>query len=363
MKEEVLSALVLAGGRAVRMGGADKAALTLAGVPFRRLHAAALRAFPEKLYAGAAQGAPAGFEAVPDPLPGLGPLGGLYGGLQRCRGFALLTVPCDLPFFDAALAGYLAGFADRGWPAWACRDASGGEHPLCGVYRKECLPLLEEHLRQGRLRARDFFRAVGGHWLDLTDTPFDPGYFFNVNTPQSWQSLWRPAALAVCGAHHSGKTTLIEGMLPLLRAEGLRTAVLKHTHHGQVRADAQNADTARLVRAGAQTVVLYGPQTFALWREGRREDAALLSAVLRECSLILLEGGKHSDWPKLEVTDAAGAVLSEGALLTVPGGYAPEQAVAWLLDNWPRIWRLCPPHAWAAAESAQKKYRFQSSEK
>ena len=44
-------------------------------------------------------------------------------------------------------------------------------------------------------------------------------------------SLKRPAVLAVSGAHNSGKTTLLEKLIPLLRARGLKVGVIKHDGH------------------------------------------------------------------------------------------------------------------------------------
>ena len=44
-------------------------------------------------------------------------------------------------------------------------------------------------------------------------------------------SLKRPAVLAVSGTHNSGKTTLLEKLIPLLRARGLKVGVIKHDGH------------------------------------------------------------------------------------------------------------------------------------
>ena len=42
------------------------------------------------------------------------------------------------------------------------------------------------------------------------------------------QVLKRPAVLAVSGVHNSGKTTLLEKLLPVLRSRGLKVGVIKH---------------------------------------------------------------------------------------------------------------------------------------
>ena len=45
------------------------------------------------------------------------------------------------------------------------------------------------------------------------------------------QALKRPAVLAVSGVHNSGKTTLLEKLLPVLRSCGLKVGVIKHDGH------------------------------------------------------------------------------------------------------------------------------------
>ena len=45
------------------------------------------------------------------------------------------------------------------------------------------------------------------------------------------QALKRPAVLAVSGVHNSGKTTLLEKLLPVLRSRGLKVGVIKHDGH------------------------------------------------------------------------------------------------------------------------------------
>ena len=42
--------------------------------------------------------------------------------------------------------------------------------------------------------------------------------------------LKRPAVLAVSGLHNSGKTTLLEKLLPALRSRGLKVGIIKHRH-------------------------------------------------------------------------------------------------------------------------------------
>ena len=58
------------------------------------------------------------------------------------------------------------------------------------------------------------------------------------------------AVIAVSGVKNSGKTTLIEKLLPALNARGVKTAVLKHDGHSFA-ADREGTDTCRFLAAGA----------------------------------------------------------------------------------------------------------------
>ena len=72
------------------------------------------------------------------------------------------------------------------------------------------------------------------------------------------------AVLACCGFKNSGKTTLIEGVIPLLRARGLSVAVVKHDAHG-VQFDRPGKDSDRFFRAGADVVVRGSNESAARW--------------------------------------------------------------------------------------------------
>ena len=70
--------------------------------------------------------------------------------------------------------------------------------------------------------------------------------------------LKRPAVLAVSGAHNSGKTTLLEKLLPVLRSRGLKVGIIKHDGH-DFTPDVPGTDSFRLREAGAEGVAVYWP--------------------------------------------------------------------------------------------------------
>ena len=75
--------------------------------------------------------------------------------------------------------------------------------------------------------------------------------------------LKRPAVLAVSGLHNSGKTTLLEKLLPALRSRGLKVGIIKHDGH-DFTPDVPGTDSYRLREAGADGVAVYSGQRYLL---------------------------------------------------------------------------------------------------
>lgn len=112
--------------------------------------------------------------------------------------------------------------------------------------------------------------------------------------------------LDVAGWSGSGKTTLIEGILPLLRGHGLRVSTVKHAHH-DFDVDTPGKDSWRHRKAGAAEVLVASGRRFALmgdWTDGPPPLAELL-ARLAPVDLVLVEGFKSTDLPRIEVWRAA----------------------------------------------------------
>ena len=113
-----------------------------------------------------------------------------------------------------------------------------------------------------------------------------------------------PAVIAVSGVKNSGKTTFLEHVTPLLRAMGLRVGIIKHDGH-DFEPDVPGTDSRRMREAGAQAVAVYSANRWMLVRE--EPDVALSNLLdqMRGMDVVLLEGQKHSDWPKIELVRAA----------------------------------------------------------
>jgi molybdopterin-guanine dinucleotide biosynthesis protein A len=186
---ELVSAAILAGGRARRFGGADKASLPVGRARIIDRQLAALSAVagdvcivsndPER-YAGI------GVRVIPDAIAQAGPLGGIYTALLAAAHDRVLILACDLPFVTAALLERLVAESGRDAEADAVvpRSARGVE-PLCALYRRRCAAAARDRIESGALQVVGLLDAVRTRVLgpDALAEYDDGSLFENVNTP------------------------------------------------------------------------------------------------------------------------------------------------------------------------------------
>ncbi len=110
------------------------------------------------------------------------------------------------------------------------------------------------------------------------------------------------AVLGIAGWSGAGKTTLIEAVLPRLRAAGLLVSTVKHAHGG-AELDRPGKDSWRHRQAGAREVLVASPGRWALMHEeeGAEWDLPDLLARMGPADLVLVEGFRRYPFAKLEV--------------------------------------------------------------
>ena len=122
-----------------------------------------------------------------------------------------------------------------------------------------------------------------------------------------------PALIGVRGESDSGKTRLIEQLLPALKARGLRVGTIKHAHH-DLDLHARGKDTHRHADAGAAMVMAIGPNGAVLARHQAvdQRPGAWLDDFAGEVDLVLAEGFKASLMPHIAVTVGADFAIAAG---------------------------------------------------
>ncbi|MGD2143186.1 MAG: molybdopterin-guanine dinucleotide biosynthesis protein B [Anaerolineae bacterium] len=108
--------------------------------------------------------------------------------------------------------------------------------------------------------------------------------------------------VSIVGHSGSGKTTLLEKLVHELKRRGYRLAVVKHHHHRDLPFDTPGKDSWRFSQAGADHVVLAGPDKVAHLRYFEQEPTLeQVTAAIQNVDLILTEGYKRANSPKIEV--------------------------------------------------------------
>jgi molybdopterin-guanine dinucleotide biosynthesis protein A len=188
-----IAGVLLAGGRAQRMGGGDKCLRPLGGRPILARVIARLHPQVAALVLNA-NGDPArfagfGLPVVADSIPGFaGPLAGLLAGLDWAAAAqpgctAIASVPTDLPFLPADLVARLAAGAAAQGTDLAIAASGERTHPAIGLWPLRLRDDLRRALTEEGLRKLGVW--AGRHRaaiIAFADAPVDP--FFNINRPE-----------------------------------------------------------------------------------------------------------------------------------------------------------------------------------
>jgi len=181
-----LSAVILAGGRSLRMGR-DKAWLPVDGRPLLARQIALVQELrpAQTFISGRADVdySALGCPVLHDLEAGLGPLGGIERALHACETDLLLVLAVDLAAMTSAFLGWLAARSDRQTGAGPKR--AGNLEPLAAIYPKRCHALAYDALARSRYAARDFAAACLKERAlsEFAVTAADDGCFANWNRP------------------------------------------------------------------------------------------------------------------------------------------------------------------------------------
>lgn len=112
----------------------------------------------------------------------------------------------------------------------------------------------------------------------------------------------KPPVVSFVAKSGTGKTTLLEKVIALLKARGYRVGVVKHDAH-RFEIDHPGKDSHRLTAAGADTMLITSREKLAMVK--RHEDSPgledLIDTYFRDVGIVLTEGFRKSGLPKIEV--------------------------------------------------------------
>lgn len=324
--------VILCGGLSTRMG-CDKAFLPFGTSSLLNYQVERFRPYFEHIYVSV----PAhderpidytslcGCPSIEDEYSNIGPIGGLYSCMRAIDEDILFFSSVDAPFTSPQLAVSLCEKLSSADSEDLCmssiQNPSGQIQPLFTAYSKKCLPYIQNQIAQQNYRLRELFTE--GRYL-IHDEFLPTEQFFNMNNPTTYYyalhelAKKKPGAfppdfstkaskqfapvLSFTAKSGTGKTTFLEKLLPMLKQQNIRIAVVKHDAHG-FQMDKPGKDSYRLTQAGADHMILTSEdQTAVIFTHpGLNPDLDSLMGRIENVDLIITEGYKLGNQKKIHL--------------------------------------------------------------
>ena len=127
------------------------------------------------------------WDIVPDIYPERGPIGGLHAVLSICKSEAIFCVSCDTPMLQMSLVKDICNCMGEEVDAVIAVTEDGRKHPLCGIYRKSVLPVLEEQILMGNNRMMAVLNRVRVEYVKIDYR--NSQQLKNINTPKDYLAI------------------------------------------------------------------------------------------------------------------------------------------------------------------------------
>ncbi len=294
---------ILAGGNSSRMG-TDKALVRIGNERIIDRLSKELGDFPEIMVsAGRNRSYEAlGLKTVYDENTGAGPMEGIRQILLGSDNEYVFICAADMPFIKKELVEYMAGYICSDYDCYVIADDEH-IHPLCAIYKKSAVCVIEELLAQKKYRLREIFSRIPTKYITIKQTVFEEKILRNINTREELFEARKPLVFCVSGFSDSGKTGLIERLINEFINDGMSVGVIKHDGHDCF-SDIPGSDTQRFAAAGAVCTAVFSGRRYSLSFNSTEDADELIRKMESPGSLpdvIIIEGLKASRYPKVEV--------------------------------------------------------------
>ena len=179
--------IILAGGKSRRMNGVDKGLIPFNGKPMIEHVISALKPVVDEviIIANSRGYEPFGLPIYPDIVQEKGPLGGLLSGLTQSKSDDVIIVGCDMPFVENTIFTTLQKYKHK--YDIVIPKTPDGIQPLCGLYKKKCIPVIHQLIEENQLKMTHLFNQMNTYFLPFKNkTPF-----FNMNSPEDIKSGYK----------------------------------------------------------------------------------------------------------------------------------------------------------------------------
>jgi len=175
---------IIAGGTSGRFGS-DKSLYVFNGKPMIRHTYDAVKPLFNEIYIIASGGEKFSFLdaiIIPDIIPGLGPIGGIYTAVESLDLERVFVLPCDMPFLNTEFIKYMTEIPD--YYDIVVPELNGRYQPLHAIYSKNCADGIKRKIELKDYRMSGFYdgyniRAVNEDEIGFYDDPFL--MFKNIN--------------------------------------------------------------------------------------------------------------------------------------------------------------------------------------
>ena len=186
-----IAGLIIAGGRATRMGGIDKGLALLQQKSLIEHVISRLSSQVDEIFINAnreiTQYQALGYRVLQDETSDfIGPLAGFNLGLKHAKYDYLLTVPCDSPLLPLDLTQRLLSNLIKHDADIAVATSDGDAHPVFCLCKKSVLPSLTNYLQQGGRKVSAWQKSLNYIEVDFTD---NAEAFINLNTLEDLAAL------------------------------------------------------------------------------------------------------------------------------------------------------------------------------
>ncbi|GAA0070093.1 molybdenum cofactor guanylyltransferase [Clostridium sardiniense] len=183
------SAVILSGGKNTRMNYKIKAFLEFEGSRFIERALNAISDYEEKIISCNDIEKYREFKdrsiLVLDDFKDIGPIGGIYSSLKKARFSSVLIVAGDMPFLSRDILKCLGKYdfvEDALIPV-----VNGRIQPLCGIYKKSILGVIEEMIEKDNYRLKSLLENINTRYIDINEED----NFSNINTVEEYNKLIR----------------------------------------------------------------------------------------------------------------------------------------------------------------------------
>lgn len=184
------SAIILAGGKGSRLGYVDKAFLTYKGQYFIDILLDKLKNFHEIIIVTNSPEKYSDYKnikIIEDTVKNIGPIGGIFSGLQHITSDEALVLSCDIPFISISFINYLKtlDYSEE----IIVSSIYGKMEPLCSLYKKSILKTMENSILNKDYKISNIFNKVKVKYIPVDKEEIIKS-FYNINTPKDLEETW-----------------------------------------------------------------------------------------------------------------------------------------------------------------------------